>query len=318
MRRWVDLIIPFLILLGALVLRYEDFSVISNLRNRVFDTYQRIQPRPYLDPPVRILDIDEDSLRTFGQWPWPRDLMARILNRLTEAGAAAIALDMLQQEPDRTGPQSLLKQWQGRPDFTALQEAVTRLPDPDGEYTKALAAGPTVLSFALNQKAGGRPPICKVNFSYLGSAGDDPSSYLVELPGVTSALPQFEKAAPGNGATNAVPDPDGIVRRLPLAVAYQGQHCGSLVSEALRVAQGAGNYLIKLSGANGEENFGKKTGLVAVKIGAAVVPVDNRGEMLLYDSGTQPQRFISIAKFMTPNFDASIVANQIVFDSGIR
>src|ERR1700687_3059519 len=139
MRRWVDLIIPFLILLGALVLRYEDFSVISNLRNRVFDTYQRIQPRPYLDPPVRILDIDEDSLRTFGQWPWPRDLMARILNRLTEAGAAAIALDMLQQEPDRTGPQSLLKQWQGRPDFTALQEAVTRLPDPAGGRTKAPA-----------------------------------------------------------------------------------------------------------------------------------------------------------------------------------
>ncbi len=312
MRRWVDLIFPLLVLLGALVLRFEDVSVISNLRNRVFDTYQRLQPRPYLNPPVRILDIDEDSLRTFGQWPWPRDLMARILNRLTEAGVAAIALDMLQQEPDRTGPQSLLKQWQGRPDFTTLQEAVTKLPDPDREYTLALGAGPTVLSFAINARPGGRAPVCKVNFSYLGSAGDDPNSYLLNLPGVTSPLPEFEQAAQGNGATNSLPDPDGIVRRIPMAVAYQGQHCGSLVSEALRVAQGGGNYLIKLSGANGEENFGARTGLVAIKINDAIIPVDAGGEMLLYDSNTRPERFLSIAKFMQPNFDPSPLAGNIV------
>ena len=312
MRRWVDLLIPFLILLGAVALRAHDGTIVTELRNRVFDTYQRFQPRPYLDPPVRILDIDEESLRTFGQWPWPRDLLARILNRLTEAGVAVIALDMLQQEPDRTGPQSLLKQWQGRPDFATLQEAIKQLPNPDAEYIQALASDPTVLAFALNAKPGGRAPLCKVNFSYLGTSGDDPSSYLLNYPGVTSALPDFEKAAAGNGATNALPDRDGIVRRVPLAVAYQGQHCGNLVAEALRVAQGAGNYLIKLSGASGEENFGKRTGLAAIKIGAAVVPVDGNGQMLLYDSNTRPERFLSIAKFMQPNFDPAALAGNIV------
>ncbi len=312
-RRWIDLLIPLLILLGAVFLRMQDGYFATELRNRVFDTYQRLQPRPYLNPPVRILDIDEESLRTFGQWPWPRDFLARLLNRLTEAGVAAIALDMLQQEPDRTGPDSLLKQWQGRSDFASLQEAIKQLPNPDAEYVQALAQDPTVLSFAVNATPGGRAPLCKVNFSYLGSAGDDPSSYLLNLPGVTSALPAFEKAAAGNGATNALPDQDGIVRRVPLAVAYEGQRCGSLVSEALRVAQGAGNYLIKLSGANGEENFGKRTGLAAIKIGAAVVPVDATGRMLLYDSNTRPERFLSIARFMQPNFDASALANTIVF-----
>ncbi len=312
MRRWVDLVIPFLILLGALVLRFQDPQVIVELRNRVFDVYQRLEPRPYVPQPVRILDIDEDSMRSLGQWPWPRDLMARIVNRLTQAGAAAIALDILQQEPDRTGPESLLKQWQSRPDFTVLRDAVAKLPDPDTEYATALAAGPTVLSFALNATPSGRPPLCKVNFSYLGTAGDDPSAYLFQLPGVTAALPAFEQAAAGNGATNTQPDADGIIRRVPLAVANQGQHCGSLVAEALRVAQGAGNYLIKLSGANNEENFGAKTGIAAIKIGGIVVPVDAKGEILLYDSNTRPERFTSVAKFLAPDFDLSIFANQIV------
>ena len=107
------------------------------------------------NPPVKILDIDEESLRTFGQWPWPRDFLARLLNRLTEAGVAAIALDMLQQEPDRTGPESLLKQWQGRSDFTSLQEAIKQLPNPDAEYIQALGQDPAVLSFAVNATIGG-------------------------------------------------------------------------------------------------------------------------------------------------------------------
>jgi adenylate cyclase len=312
-RRWIDLLVPLIFLLGAVFLRMQDGFVVTELRNRVFDVYQRLQPRPYLNPPVRILDIDEESLRTFGQWPWPRDFLARLLNRLTEAGVAAIALDMLQQEPDRTGPESLLKQWQGRSDFASLQDAIKQLPNPDAEYMQALAQDPTVLAFAINSTLGGRAPQCKVNFAYLGSAGDNPSSYLLNLPGVTSALPAFEKAAPGNGATNALPDADGIVRRVPLAVAYEGQHCGSLVSEALRVAQGAGNYMIKMSGANGEENFGVRTGLVSIRIGEAIIPVDEKGQLLLYDSNTRPERFLSIARFMQPNFDASALAGNIVF-----
>src|SRR5260370_13447961 len=110
MRRWVDLVIPFLILLGALVLRFQDPQVIVELRNRVFDVYQRLEPRPYVPQPVRILDIDEDSMRSLGQWPWPRDLMVRIVNRLTQAGIPALELDILQQAPVRTAPESLLQQ----------------------------------------------------------------------------------------------------------------------------------------------------------------------------------------------------------------
>ena len=60
-RRWIDLLIPLLILVGAVFLRMQDGYVVTELRNRVFDVYQRLQPRTYpsdAQVPVRILDID--------------------------------------------------------------------------------------------------------------------------------------------------------------------------------------------------------------------------------------------------------------------
>ena len=54
--------------------------------------------------PVGIVDIDEKSLHEIGQWPWPRVVIADLLNRLADAGAAGIALDMVFPEYDRTSP----------------------------------------------------------------------------------------------------------------------------------------------------------------------------------------------------------------------
>ncbi|HUS98480.1 MAG TPA: CHASE2 domain-containing protein, partial [Hyphomicrobiaceae bacterium] len=72
----------------------------------VFDQYQRWHPRVY-DPelPVRIVDIDRESLERFGQWPWPRTYLAMMVERLHAAGASVIAFDMLFAEPDRTSPE---------------------------------------------------------------------------------------------------------------------------------------------------------------------------------------------------------------------
>ena len=72
-----------------------------NLENLVFDQYQRWLPRPYdFDHPVRIVDIDDESIRHIGRWPWPRQTMAELVEALTKAGAAAIAFDVLFSEKD--------------------------------------------------------------------------------------------------------------------------------------------------------------------------------------------------------------------------
>ncbi|HVL29175.1 MAG TPA: CHASE2 domain-containing protein, partial [Sphingomicrobium sp.] len=48
----------------------------------IFDAYQRLAPRPYAEVPVKVVDIDEETVRRFGQWPWPRTDIARMTEAL--------------------------------------------------------------------------------------------------------------------------------------------------------------------------------------------------------------------------------------------
>ena len=95
-------IVAILVLLNALLLRAIDPPEVTRWRDLAFDGYQRLKPRAY-DPaiPVRIVDIDEQALAEFGQWPWPRTIVARLVDKLTEQGALVIAFDVLFAEPDR-------------------------------------------------------------------------------------------------------------------------------------------------------------------------------------------------------------------------
>ena len=96
-----------LMLLVIFLLQLVQPTSLASLGNQVFDSYARADPRPYTPVPVKIVDIDEESLRRQGQWPWPRTEMARLLQRLTDAGASTIALDIVFSEPDRTSPNQL-------------------------------------------------------------------------------------------------------------------------------------------------------------------------------------------------------------------
>ena len=86
----------------ALIAGVVGAPVRAVIQDLVFDQYQRWQPRPYaFDQPVRIVDVDEESLKRIGQWPWSRDRLAALVEALKGAGAAAIAFDVLFSEKDR-------------------------------------------------------------------------------------------------------------------------------------------------------------------------------------------------------------------------
>src|SRR5260370_21908242 len=93
-------IVALLVLLNALILRAADPDALVRLRDLAFDGYQRIKPRVVPDDlPVRIVDIDEAALEAYGHWPLPRDLIARMVDRLRQPGAAPVAFDALFSEP---------------------------------------------------------------------------------------------------------------------------------------------------------------------------------------------------------------------------
>jgi adenylate cyclase len=94
---------------GAILLRYQDPFFVSALRLIAFDHFERLNPPKY-DPtlPIRIVDIDEESLAKIGQWPWPRTAMRDLLAELASKGAAVIAFDVLFAEPDRTSLEAIV------------------------------------------------------------------------------------------------------------------------------------------------------------------------------------------------------------------
>src|SRR5215475_3810569 len=136
MKRWLNVLVPGLLLLGAALLRTSSFGVndlplMQELRNLVFDNYQRAQPRPYrADLPVRIVDIDEKSLEKLGQWPWPRTLIGQLVDRLADAGAAVVVFDILFPEPDRMAPANLQKMLSSQPGTKDTGNLLAQVPDP--------------------------------------------------------------------------------------------------------------------------------------------------------------------------------------------
>src|SRR5271163_696231 len=101
-------LIPLPILIVALFAWAREPVLLAEFRLHVFDEFLRLKPRAYEPTPVRIVDIDDDSLERFGQWPWPRTLLAKLVSRLDELGAAAIAFDILFVDADRTTPSRII------------------------------------------------------------------------------------------------------------------------------------------------------------------------------------------------------------------
>src|SRR5262245_55531077 len=126
------------LLAAALLLRYLDPFFVRALRLIAFDSYQRLDPEKY-DPdlPIRIVDIDEESLEKIGQWPWPRSTVAKLLLALNADGAAAVGFDVLFAEPDRTSWEEIVKQLPSN-QATALAAALEGQPSNDEVFAGAL------------------------------------------------------------------------------------------------------------------------------------------------------------------------------------
>src|SRR5688572_11916941 len=237
MDKWLQPALASLVLAIALALRWYDPQILSDLRALVFDQYQRVVPREYKEAPVRIVDIDNDSLMRVGQWPWPRSLVAQLLQKLREQGAAVVAMDIVFSEPDRTAPSRIFSGWGLAPDDELSRELAMRVTDPDEALAAELERGNVVLGVVLT---GGEPPAEKVRRKGgFANYGVNPREIVHEFSGAVPALPILQSAAKGNGAINAVPDRDAVVRRVPMILQGGNDLYPSLVAEALRVGLGA-------------------------------------------------------------------------------
>ncbi len=282
-----------LAMLAVLLLHTTNPALFSRLSALVFDFHQQIKPRKETGAPIVIVDVDEDSLRELGQWPWPRSDIGRIVDRLTELGAATIAFDMVFSEPDRT---SLRLAAEDLIRAGAQVELPRDLPDNDDLLAAAFAKSRVTAGFVLSNESEIEFPPARTGFAF---AGADPQSFLFSFSGGVINLPVLTEAATGLGFYSFPPSPDGIVRSVPLVARGGGQLYPALSIEALRVAQGAGAVIIKATGASGEVDTGRPA-MTALKVGAFEVPTGAVGDFRVYFSGIPSVPRISAARFLDP------------------
>ncbi|NRG17405.1 adenylate/guanylate cyclase domain-containing protein [Rhizobiales bacterium] len=312
-----ELLVPIvagLVLATVTGLRGFDPFFLSSVRELTFDAFQRIWPRTYESAPVVIVDIDEKSLDEFGQWPWPRDLLARLTQRLSDVGAAAIAYDIIFAEPDRNSPHRILRNLGVEENSKAGQlEAITgKLPDTDILFASAIKGRPVVVGFATLPSPGDNRPAAKAGFAY---GGHDPAGLVPTFLDSLTSLPALENAAAGVGSVSlSLHDTAGVVRRLPLLFSDGEKLYPSLSVEALRIAQGASGILIRTTGASGEIDSGAPA-ITEIKVGAFKIPTTAAGEIWLHFDRDRGERYFSAADILDPEKEAaaaSAVEGRIV------
>ena len=311
--RWLHILLPSAMLAGAVAFRLSGSPWVERLQNLAFDIYQRKAPRPFEPVPVRILDIDEESLKIVGQWPWPRTKLVELIQKLDAQGAAVIAFDCLFPEQDRTSPAKVLESWpQDDPAVRELKPRISRLADHDTLFARAMTESRVVLGFAMLTETSPTLPARKASFAV---SGEQPQPFLPQYEGAVGNLPKLEAAAAGIGSVGLQPSADGIIRAVPLVFNLQGKLYPGLAAEALRVAQGAKTIAIKSTSGSGEANLGANFGISKVKIGQLTIPTDNRGRAWMHYTALadDPKRVIPVWKVFKNKVNREDVEGAILF-----
>ncbi|TRW14850.1 CHASE2 domain-containing protein [Glacieibacterium frigidum] len=299
--------------LVLLALHVAEVPVLRQLGNLLFDTYQRAAPRPYEPAPVKVVDIDDETLQRLGQWPWPRTDVARLTKLLTDAGAAAIAFDIVFSESDRTSPSRVAKMLAASPDARGDYADVARMADHDALFGQALGTAPSIPGFFMTRDANPARPEQKAGVAVLGSPID---AALPAFAGAIVPLPVLAKSAAGAGFVSIVGDSDGIIRRAPLLARVGDQIVPSLSLEALRVAQQAGALVIRGTDGSGEMGGGE-AGVVKIKVGDFEIPTTPAGELWMNYTEPRPDRIVPAWKILTGAYSPAqlqaLFAGNIVF-----
>jgi len=285
LRRWFGRkfgyarLIRLALLVGIAALRAIDVAPVEELRVRIFDFYQRFEPRVKTARPVAIVDIDENSLSKLGQWPWPRTRMADLVSNLTKLGAVVIAFDVIFSEPDRLNPDVAAETFRNLDEDARAK--LRALPSNDELFAEAMRRSLVVLG-----ESGLPEPVAELDKTVpvtgMAMLGDDPQNFMFDFPGLLRNTHVLEVAASGHGLLTIKPERDGIIRRVPMIMLAQGQTMPSLSFEMLRLATGTDTIIIKSDVA----------GIKSVGVRGLEIPTDRNGQLWVHYADNDPSLYV--------------------------
>ena len=309
-----------LIFLGH-VLDYYTLPLIKNLEAIVYDTRLRLTMPRTVDPRIVILDIDEKSLAERekggeGRWPWPRDRLALLLDKLFDQYQIAIVgFDVVFAERDESSGIRVLerlsrKELREVPQFQSVLARIKPQLEYDGIFARKMKGRPVVLGYvfssdepALAPKKGLLPqPIFPPGA--FAKRPIDTSSW----GGYTANLEELQKNAASAGHFNPVTDEDGIVRRVPMLAEFDGAYYEPLALAMVRVLLGSPRVKPILP----DEAYADYPGLEWLEVGSLRIPLDNTASALVpYRGGKGMFNYFSLVDVLNGRVDPAELKGKI-------
>jgi adenylate cyclase len=269
-------------------------------RQYLFDGYQMRSPREPKAQPVAVVEIDEASLAKVGQWPWPRNKLAQLIDAIGRYEPAAIGLDIYMPEPDQTSPSRVAANLP--PERAHLAKNLEGLPSHESVLADALRRQTTVLGAAgLDQS--GFTSSAGLRTAPLNVLSGDPLSRVRRFEHVLASLPELQAAATGQ-AILSVDLEGGVVRRIPLVLAVGERLVPSLPLEMLRTATGSPAIDVT-AGASGIETVG---------VSELNVPTQANGEIWLHYAPIKSSigRYVSAVDVLEGKTAPDVLAGKLV------
>ena len=270
--------------------RFYNVALISQLDNIIYDARLRLTMPRGVDERIVILDIDEGSLAErelggVGRWPWPRDVMARIVEKLFDQYEVAIVgFDVVFAEADyssgiRTLDALAKDDLKAVPAFHDAYQRLRPTLDNDGMFARAIKGRPVVLGYYFSSEKGAKriqtiaqPVLPKGTFASRNVA-------FTSWIGYGGNLAAFTRNAAGAGHFNPLLDIDGIVRRVPLIAELDGAYYEALSLAMVRTMLGHPKVEAGFA-AKGVMQKGY-AGLEWLKVGGLSIPVDDTASALV-------------------------------------
>ncbi|MCP3873604.1 MAG: adenylate/guanylate cyclase domain-containing protein [Desulfobacteraceae bacterium] len=280
-------------------------ALLKALDNRIMDVMFKIRGPIPDSGKVVIIDIDEKSLKNLGQWPWPRNILANIINNINKNGALAIGFDIVFAEKDRSSPLSYFKNLDDSiarqiPDHILSKLTTNKSLDNDYLFGEALSTGPTVLGYAFLMENDGLKVNDELPFpsSILRIKPDNISfQNLPLIPAYRAVINHASVSlAQSEGFFNVFTDDTGTTRQVPLMMSMDNIPYPSLALEIFRVGMKIPSITIQAS------NTIKisKTSILGIHIKNRFIPTDSFGQIFLnYRGPANTFKYISAVDVLT-------------------
>ena len=255
-----------IVCLAATITNFGEID--GRTRDTSLDIFTSIRPfvgDEELARSMVFVDIDEASLARFGQWPWPRQYMAVLMQNIGLSEPLAIGVDILMSEDDRFNADAIERL--GGFETGSLEG---QIPDGDALLGEMLSYTPSVVAVSLTPAESANEPYLPASVSVIG----DSLLPVMEADGLLSPVPKVAQA-PGAGFVSLAFERDSIVRKIPMVARFGDQLIPSLSAEMLRVAQGAGGHILKQAADTG-------SGANLMRTGQVTMTLDGYGRLPIY------------------------------------